>query len=70
MPNILATKSEEGPLPYCKIGAESEGYKLPGPLVGYAAISGRWVVGVAWNHTEILYYYVAVCLIHFQDHFT
>jgi hypothetical protein len=24
-PNILARKSEEGPLPYCRTGAESEG---------------------------------------------
>jgi hypothetical protein len=32
-PNILASKSGEGPLPYCKIGAESEGNNRPGSLV-------------------------------------
>jgi hypothetical protein len=32
-PNILARKSGLGPLPYCKIGAKSEGYNRPGPLV-------------------------------------
>jgi hypothetical protein len=31
-PNILARKSEEGPPPYCKTAAESEGYNQPGPL--------------------------------------
>jgi hypothetical protein len=33
MPNILARESEEGPLPFCKIGAESEGNNRPGHLV-------------------------------------
>jgi hypothetical protein len=28
-PNILARKSEEGPLPYCKTGAESDGNGSP-----------------------------------------
>jgi hypothetical protein len=36
-PNILVRKSEGGGggglLPYCKIGAKSEGYNRPGPLV-------------------------------------
>jgi hypothetical protein len=32
-PNILARKSERGLLPYCKIGAKSEGNNRPGPLV-------------------------------------
>jgi hypothetical protein len=32
--NILAKKSGEGPLPYCKTGAESEGNNRPGLLVG------------------------------------
>jgi hypothetical protein len=32
-PNILARKSEGGLLPYCKIGAKSEGNNRPGPLV-------------------------------------
>jgi hypothetical protein len=32
-PNILARKSEGGLLPYCKIGAKSEGNNQPGPLV-------------------------------------
>jgi hypothetical protein len=31
--NILARKSREGPLPYCKTGAKSEGYNQLGPLV-------------------------------------
>jgi hypothetical protein len=32
-PNILARKSGEGPLPYCKIRAKLEGYNQPGPFV-------------------------------------
>jgi hypothetical protein len=32
-PNILAKESEEGPLPYCKTGAESEGNNRLGPFV-------------------------------------
>jgi hypothetical protein len=32
-PNILATKAEEGPLPFCNIGTESEGNNRPGSLV-------------------------------------
>jgi hypothetical protein len=32
-PNILARKSEENVLPFCKIGAESEGNNRLGPLV-------------------------------------
>jgi hypothetical protein len=32
-PNILARKSVGGLLPYCKIGAKSEGNNRPGPLV-------------------------------------
>jgi hypothetical protein len=36
-PNILATKSEGGLLPYCKIGAKSEGNNRPGPLVSSQA---------------------------------
>jgi hypothetical protein len=31
--NILARKSAESPMSYCKIGAKSEGYNWPGPLV-------------------------------------
>jgi hypothetical protein len=31
-PNILARKLEEGPLPYCKTGAESEGFNWLGPF--------------------------------------
>jgi hypothetical protein len=32
-PNILTRKSEEGPLPYCRTGVESEGNNRPGPLL-------------------------------------
>jgi hypothetical protein len=32
-PNILAKRSEEGPVPYCKTGAESDGNNQLGPLV-------------------------------------
>jgi hypothetical protein len=38
-PNILARKSEEGPLPYCKIGAKSEGNNQPGHLVSMGVYS-------------------------------
>jgi hypothetical protein len=31
-PNILASKLEEGPLPYCRAGAESEGNNRSGHL--------------------------------------
>jgi hypothetical protein len=37
VPNILARKSEEGPLPYCKTRAKLEGNSRPGPLVSYGA---------------------------------
>jgi hypothetical protein len=33
MPNILARKLVEGPLPFCNIEAKSEGYNQAGPLV-------------------------------------
>jgi hypothetical protein len=35
--NILARKSEEGPLPYCRTGAESEGNNRPDSLVRTSA---------------------------------
>jgi hypothetical protein len=41
-PNILARKPEESPLPFCKIGAESEGNNWPGPLV---RLKLRWIHG-------------------------
>jgi hypothetical protein len=42
-PNILARKSEGGLLPYCKIGAKSEGYNRLGPLVSEAHYSGGYL---------------------------
>jgi hypothetical protein len=35
-PSILAMKSEEGPLPYCRTGAKSESFNRPGSLVSYS----------------------------------
>jgi hypothetical protein len=37
--SILARKSEEGPPPYCRTGAESEGFSQPGSLVRSALLS-------------------------------
>jgi hypothetical protein len=41
-PNILARKSEEGPLPYCETRAKLKGNNQPGPLVS-PHLSIPWV---------------------------
>jgi hypothetical protein len=52
-PNILAKKSEEVPVPYCKTEAESEDNNRPGPLVssprsirGYSLILWRKILPI------------------------
>jgi hypothetical protein len=54
-PNILASKSEEDPLPYCKTGAKPEGFNQQGqpeslPLVIICQ-------NVPWNNTSFVKQY-------------
>jgi hypothetical protein len=45
--NILARKSGEGPVPYCKTRAESEGFNRRGSVLGILA-GGVWS-GFSWH---------------------
>jgi hypothetical protein len=61
-PNILARKSEGGLLPYCKIGAKSEGYNRPGPLVSLGT-SNLIVLGFALVYYEMKELFVDIIII-------
>jgi hypothetical protein len=61
--NILARKSGEGPLPYCKFGAKLKGYNRMGPLV-----SGLFPSDIP---TKFYTYFSSTsCVIHVPTHLT
>jgi hypothetical protein len=54
-PNILVTKSEQVPLPYCKTGTEPVGYHRPGPILTLILLMWR----IRWaNNTVPVYLYI------------
>jgi hypothetical protein len=53
-PNIVDRRSEEGPLPYCKIGAKSEGYNRPGHIISIEISESFEVLTVAIKDKSVL----------------